>query len=440
MPGPIFLRRLLARVHTGLAMALCLAGASVCAQDTYLIEPRPGTTIPAQFFGMHFHGIPPEVDARGVVVRSTEWPAVQVGAIRLWNAHVRWADIEPGPSQWRFERFDRIMALAEQHGAQVVYTLGSTPRWASARPQEPCGYWLGCSAEPVDTGRWDLYVQTVARRYKGRIAYYEAWNEPNPQDRPRGQSGYFSGDWPTLLELTRRARAVLQREDPSARLLSPAFDGPTSRVERFLSLGGGALVDGLAFHYYGPSDQHVAPLTTELRNLMSRYGLAHKPLLNTEIGYGAPELSPGKTPPNGELSAALTVRAMTLGAFLGLDGWFHHAWDNGHTGMVDAAGRHLPAYAMYQRVQGWLLGLEPLGCKRNARGVVMCRGRQNTRELLILWRQEGQAAQLEAGPADFTPQYIENALTGAIEMTQWQANAGKWPIGATPVAFWSAKP
>jgi len=95
---------------------------------------------------------------------------------------------------------------------------------------------------------------------------------------------------------------------------------------------------------------------------------------------------------------------------------------------------------MYQRVQGWLLGLEPLGCKRNARGVVMCRGRQNTRELLILWRQEGQAAQLEAGPADFTPQYIENALTGAIEMTQWQANAGKWPIGATPVAFWSAKP
>ena len=413
--------------------------ATVQAQDAYFIAPRAGTTVPASFFGMHFHGIPPEVNERGQTVRATEWPKIPVGAIRLWNAHVRWADLEPSRSQWRFDRFDRLMNLADKHNLPVIYTLGSTPRWASARPDEPCAYWLGCSAEPSDLARWELYIQTVARRYRGRIAYYEVWNEPNPQRSPIGQSGCFSGDWPTLMEMTRRAHHVLRREDPAARLLSPGFDGPPNRMEQFLAMGGGQWVDGLAFHYYGPSDAHVVALTSQLRSMMARYGQTSKPLFNTEIGYGAPELTPGKVPPSPELVAALSVRSMILGAFLGLDGWFHHSWDAEHTGMVDRQGRPSPLYAAYERTQQWLVGLEPLGCQSHARGLVTCKGRQGQREVTLMWRQEGFPAQAASWTGPFVPRTIEHALTGTVDMAQWRAANGHWVIGAAPIAFWSAE-
>lgn len=428
------------RIFPALGAALCVCAITTAhAQDTYLIAPRPGTTIPLRYFGMHFHGIPPEVNERGKTVRDTQWPLIPVGAVRLWNAHVRWADLEPDRSQWRFDRFDRLMDLAEKYKTPVIYTLGSTPRWASARPDEPCGYWVGCSAEPIDLTQWELYIQTVARRYRGRIAYYEVWNEPNPQRRPVGQSGYFSGDWPTLLEMTRRAHAVLRREDPAARLLSPAFDGPPSRMEQFLAMGGGQWVDGLAFHYYGPSDAHVAPLTAKLRAMMTQYGLANKPLFNTEVGYGAPELTPGKAPPSPELAAALSVRAMILGAFLGLEGWFHHAWDNDHTGMVDRQGRQRPLHAAYARTQRWLLGLEPLGCQSLPRGLVTCKGRQGQREVVLMWRQEGFAPQTQPWSGPFAPHIIEHALTGTVDTAQWRAANGNWVIGSVPIAFWSAE-
>ena len=120
------------------------------------------------------------------------------------------------------------MSRVQENGASVLMVLGSPPRWASARPDEPGPYGPGCAAEPANLDDWDRYVSAVVRRYKGRITTYELWNEPYFSDIPtdRDQPGaFFSGSVATMVNLARRTRAVLDRDDPKAVLLTPGFVG-----------------------------------------------------------------------------------------------------------------------------------------------------------------------------------------------------------------------
>ena len=121
---------------------------------------------------------PPDGSLHGTD-RLTPWPSVPIPEWRLWDAKVTWPDLEPGKGQRHFDDLDKSLALAEAHHANVLMTLGLTPRWASARPQEASGYSPGYAAEPKDIEDWRSLVRTVATRYKGRIHAYEIWNEPN---------------------------------------------------------------------------------------------------------------------------------------------------------------------------------------------------------------------------------------------------------------------
>ena len=125
----------------------------------------PSAPVPASLFGMPIHYV---VSPKGTD-RLPPWPRVPVPAWRLWDARVTWPDLEPNKGQWRFENLDRSGALAEAHHTEVLLTLGLTPRWASARPQEPSGYAPGYAAEPKDIEDWRTFVRTVATRYNGRI-------------------------------------------------------------------------------------------------------------------------------------------------------------------------------------------------------------------------------------------------------------------------------
>lgn len=419
---------------------LTLAFASACAAqaDPYAVPPRPGTRISASFFGMHLHALVPRPDQRQAGEQPTAWPDVALGGLRLWDSDVRWADLEPHPGRWQFTRLDAHVQAAEQHGVPVVYVLGSPPAWASARPTEPCAYGLGCAAEPRDLADWDRYVRTLARRYRGRIAAYEVWNEPHPQARPPAQPGFYSGDWDTLLTLARRARAVLQQEDPQAQLWTPGFDGAPDVLDDYLRRGGAALTDAVSFHFYGPTDAHVVPLATRLRAIMARHGLAAAPLIDSESSHGAPELNAGR-PQATQLAVAYTLRSLVLASWAGVTASYHHAWDNGHSGMVGRRGEVRPLKDAYRRVQSWLIGTEPLGCRSTRQSAasplwVICSGQQGPRALQIVWRADAADPAPYPLPASPLLTAIEPALPGIAP----PPTSRTVPIGALPLALWSA--
>ena len=146
--------------------------------------------------------------------------------IRIWGTEgTTWAQIEAVPRKFAFSKFDLHIIEAEAKGLEIIYTLGQTPRWASARPGEEGNMGLGAAAEPIDMLDWVRYVREVAQRYKGRISGYEIMNEPRIPDAVKLWSpGFFSGSSSVLATMTRIAAKEIKKIDPAALVICPAMD------------------------------------------------------------------------------------------------------------------------------------------------------------------------------------------------------------------------
>lgn len=311
---------------------------------------------------------------------GTEWPPVEFGTWRLWDTDTAWPWLEPKKGEWHFERLDGLVALAERNRVEVVLVLGLSPAWASARPDEKCSYAPGFAAEPKDLADWGNYVRTVARRYKGRIRYYETWNEPNLK-------GFYTGTTAKLLELVREARLALKEVDPDARVISPSATGGTMGIqwlEEFLARGGGDSVDIIGYHFYvapGPPEAMV-PLVKRVRDVAARHGVGEKPLWNTETGWmieaKTHAVPTGGTGRRGRVldeteAAGYLARTFLLGWALGIDRVYWYAWDNRDMGLVQDDGKtlKLPAVA-YEQVRTWLAGARMDRCGPDLEGTWTC--------------------------------------------------------------------
>lgn len=385
------------------------------------LSPNKAHVLEAGFFGIHFHRLQLSPGEKAL---RTDWPPLNFGMVRLWDSRTRWADMEPASGAWQFGRLDHYVSEAQTHGAQVLYTLGSTPRWASARPDEPCSYGKGCAAEPRAMENWREYVRVVARRYRGRICCYELWNEPKFSDieRDRGQTHFFTGSIADMVEMARIARQVLNEEDPSAMLLTPGFVNGPDRLDLFLSAGGGKHVQGIAYHFYAWNDENRMLGEIEaVRALLRKHGLQHLPLWSTETGVEVHE--PGNLLQRAftsritrEEAAAMMVRQMVLNAFAGIDKYFYYAWDNEHSGMVDRAGRFHPSRDAMLLAQRWLLGAKPERCDIEDGRPTVCWGEKDAKPFAIVWN-----------PAK--PDFVDVPVPKGLRIATRQAAVPHW-VGA----------
>jgi hypothetical protein len=338
----------------------------------------PKAAIPASYFGMHIHHTANPV--------PTPWPDVSVPQWRLWDADVSWADLQPAKGQWRFEKLDGYVSLAEKHGTGLLLTLGGTPKWASARPQLKSDYYPGFTAEPANIEDWREYVRTVVSRYKGRIQAYEIWNEPNWTE-------YWSGSMDQMLTLTREASHIIRSTDPRALVVSPsaaAAPGIPWLVE-FLKKGGGQYVDVIAFHFY--VDPHtlppeeMLPLIQRVRQVLADNGLADKPVWNTETGW----LPPAKLESD-ELGAAFLARAYIVSWAAGIQRFYWYAWDNQYVVIItykEDAHTVTPAGRAYEVVQRWIVGTTMNDCTESADHTWTCQLLRNGKSQWIVWNVQG---------------------------------------------------
>ena len=213
---------------------------------------------------------------------------------------------EPHKSVW--EKYDNIVDLAEKHGVRVIARLDAPPRWAHQGYAD-----LGDFGPPADFKDYADYVDAVATRYKGRITYWQIWNEPNifPE---WGNQRANPEDYAKLLCA---AHAHLKQIDPNnvviAAALSPTIgqDGggypggglsDLIFMQRMYQAGAGACFDIAATQGYGlfsgPQDHRTHPLTTNvarhmlIRDIMVRNGDEHKPIWLAEANWNAPTASP----------------------------------------------------------------------------------------------------------------------------------------------------
>jgi len=338
----------------------------------------PKAAIPASYFGMHIHHLAYPV--------PTPWPVPPVPQWRLWDANVTWADLQPARGQWRFEKLDGYVSLAEQHGTGLLLTLGGSPTWASARPQLKSNYYPGFSAEPANIEDWRAYVRTVVTRYKGRIRAYEIWNEPNLTE-------YWSGSMEQMLALTREASQIVRNVDPGALVVSPsataAYGVPW--LAEFLKSGGGQYVDVIAFHFY--VDPHtlppeeMLPIIQRVRQVLADNGLADKPVWNTETGW----LPPAKLDSD-ELAAGFLARAFILSWAAGVQRFYWYAWDNQYTAIItykEDSRSITPAGSAYGVTEQWLVGAKMASCTSTADHTWTCELRRSGKKEWVVWNTEG---------------------------------------------------
>lgn len=389
-----------------LGLALLATSRSSCGVDTFA-DATSGRdrVITAEYFGVHFHRLVLQPQENPV---RTQWPAsAKFGSVRLWDSVTRWADVSPKAGQWDYGRMDTYVGEARSHDATVLYTLGSTPRWASARPDESCSYGFGCAAEPVRLAHWEEYVRRVSQRYRGLIGAFELWNEPYFSDLARDRAepaAFFSGSLANMVEMARSARQILDETSPGTILTTPGFVNGPDRLDMFLGAGGKAYVQAIAYHFYcRDADQFISQIL-EVREIMRRHGVVAMPLWSTESGF---EVYPVGTPlPPGikyrltrKEAASRMAQVLVLGAAAGLERFYYYAWDNEHSGMVTTRGERLPAYEAMAQIQSWLIGARMKGCTSPVRGLVSCRGELGQQAFLIAWsdRMGEQSLRLPVG-------------------------------------------
>ena len=356
MPAPRLIRVLcIAALSAG-------AGSAVAAPET---GERP------VFLGQHilyyrsFDGLPDDI----------------FDGLRIWGAEgTTWSQLEPQKGRFDFGRFDAYVAAATARRLDLIYTLGQTPRWASARPDEKGNTGLGAAAEPADMGDWARYVRTVATRYRGKIGAYEVMNEPRvPEAMKSWSPGFFSGSVARLADMTQIAAAEIRAADPAARVVCPAFDGfdGLKRFETFLATGAGRHCDVIGFHYYLPRHtlQELRTMIRETHRIAARHDLGQLPIWDTETGVLIADAGFNLTPQfrTGALSrmfdspaaARLAAKVLVISHLSGVERTYWFAHDTSWMGSTVADKRRNqlnPFGASLRLLRNWLSGRTLRGC------------------------------------------------------------------------------
>lgn len=349
--------------------------------------------IPESYFGMHVRW----------GATTLHWPAVRFHAWRVITPETEWRGLEPQKGQWNFDSLDSAVARAQLRGIEVMLTLGQTPPWAAARPLEKVPNGWGASSEPKNLSDWENYIRTVATRYKGKIKYYELWNEPRflEVDDYRVAAG-FTGTAKQMVAMGSIAKQVLNEVDPDAKLVSPAVDARMiglKRLNAWLDAGGGRVSDVIAYHIYATPPEAIPDVVKAIRGVLKKHDLDHLELWNTESGFLI-ETPDRKVSPTGgsvfaevlsqQLGAAYMSRSLILGAASGLDRFYWYAWDIPDMAMSTGRGQHIsPVGLAYIKTERWLRGAMIRECRTTNGSLWICELSRGARQARLVWNTKG---------------------------------------------------
>lgn len=332
----------------------------------------PTSVIPASLFSLNLINLE----------YGAAWPNIPFKGWR--NTYADWSILERNKGEWNFKNLDSDISLAQQHEVEMILILKSTPTWASVRPTETgCCYPLpwttkGNIAEARNIEDWKNYIRTVATRYKGRVHYYELWNEPNVKR-------FYSGTVEKLIVLNRAAYEVLKEVDSSITIISSAMspDGDHFRYfEDYLVQGGGNYADVIGYHFYvaPKSPEAMLPMIQQVQALMVKYRLDNKPLWNTESGWKIinrdkninDEEWAGKALSSVDASAYI-ARSYILSWAAGIERLYWYAWGHRSMGLTDYdAKTPKPLATAYTEVQKWLVGAQMTACGSDPQSTWVC--------------------------------------------------------------------
>jgi hypothetical protein len=224
-----------------------------------------------------------------------------------------WRDVE-GVAKGHFDwtRPDDIVRRANNRKLKLLARIDRQPFWTQPEGTQPLE-----NAPPSNLQDFADFCYVLADRYRGRIAAYQVWNEPNLSrewgNRPPDPNGY--------VELLKACYVSIKRADPSALVISAGM-APTGTwtdqvmpddmfIEQMYQAGAAPYFDILGVHAPGykappetsPDDVARSPdlggqrffcfrRVEDLRALMVKYGDSGKQIAVLEMGWTTDPIHP----------------------------------------------------------------------------------------------------------------------------------------------------
>lgn len=401
-------------------------------------------TVEPVFFGMHMN--------MGGVRSDYVWPRIPFGSWRLIHANTVWSHLEPAPGRWQWDVLDLAVADALERGVEPLLTLGYAPDWAARRkPGAPTPHEGHAAFPPAELAVWRRYVTAVAERYRGKVRWFELWNEPHFSETDKVDYGFSVND---MVALAREARAALRAVDAGNRLVSfspPGAERGIRRLELFFERGGGAHVDAIGFHFYTtpPSPEAILPLANRLRAVADKHGLSALPIWNTEAGYQTEDpdhgIVPGRINRQGDRylgqaeAAAFVPRTLLMALQAGIERYYYYGWAlKGYQLAVDRGRAPSAAGLAYATSHRWLLGMRFRGCRQPEPTQWRCLIERpaDGRSAEVVWSLADEPVRLPAGDARFA----ETVYGETRPLTADERVGGSPLLLKRDAARWSATP
>ncbi len=291
---------------------------------------------------------------------------VEIGVTNHRCANTGWSEVEPAEGKWAWGTLDKQMSYLEDQRIAFGGILIGSPKWNTK--DKP-------GTLPINNlPGWSKYVTEVVKHCKGRIKYWEVWNEP-PNGTGRDQT---AADYAKIVVA---AYDAAKAADPDCKVGIAAKSVAVNYLDQALAARAKGHFDYITLHPYevgGCTITHpgTEPVYLHIRATVRKMLAARDPakidcpIIFTELGFAAGGEHSHKianfSAPEVQGQALVKYYAMGIAQGITCIQWFEgRDGDSGPMGLLDDKGKPRPAYtALAQMIKhfgqqpaylGWVL-------------------------------------------------------------------------------------
>lgn len=339
---------------------------------------------------------------------------VKIGITNHRTCNTGWSAVEPDEGKWTWNLLDKQMKYLEDQHIAFGGILAGNPKWSAK----------GTTGLPVNNiDGWKKYVTEVVKHCKGRVKYWEVWNEPPNGTGPDQTAADYA-------KIVIAAYEAAKAADPDCLVGIAAKSVAINYLDQAIAAGAKGHFDYVTLHPYEVGGCTITHPGTEmvylqingtLRKMLAARDPAkvNCPAIFTELGFAAGGQYSHKvadfSAPEVQGHALVKYYAMGIAQGITCIQWFEGMdGDSGPMGLLDSKGNPRPAYtALTQMIKylgqhpkylGWVL------LNEKHYGFVF-EGTKST--VLVTW-----ASSLATDKVDFgQPVQIVDPLTGKTTET-----------------------
>jgi polysaccharide biosynthesis protein PslG len=288
-----------------LVIVLLLAGCAASAQSPTSVPAPTATSYPRARVESPGYGFEaylwwkPEIATRDLGL-------IRGAGFKWVKQTFAWRDIEVEKGKYDWSRADETVFLAGHFDLKLMIRLDREPWWDRSYTDAP-GI---AGGPPGNLSNWSNFCGVIASRYRGKVAAYEVWNEPNLAREWGGKPPNAA----EYVEMLRDCYIAIKAADPAALVISaglaPTGDGLPNAIphaeylEQMYKAGAAPYFDLLGVHAPGfkaspetsPDEVARSPelggqrffsfrQVEDMRAIMEKYGDANKQVAILEFGW-----------------------------------------------------------------------------------------------------------------------------------------------------------